>query len=92
RQRLTPAALSRAVLLAETFTPANGVENGLIDRVIATEAELLPASIEFAKSTSALNATAHLASKNRLCGYTIGAIRDGLGKDLKNWRELFLAS
>ncbi|MFM8902345.1 MAG: crotonase/enoyl-CoA hydratase family protein [Actinomycetota bacterium] len=92
RQRLTPAALSRAVLLAETFTPANGVENGLIDRVVATEAELLPAAIKFAKSTSALNATAHLASKNRLRGDTIGAIRDGLGKDLKNWRELFLAS
>jgi len=92
RQRLTPAALSRAVLLAETFTPANGVENGLVDRVVATEAELLPAAIEFARTTSALNAGAHLASKHRLRGESIEAIRQGLVKDLKNWRELFLAS
>ncbi len=92
RQRLTPAALSRAVLLAETFTPANGVENGLIDRVVATEAELLPTALEFAKSFSALNATAHVASKHRLRGEVLMAIRSGLTKDLDGWNKLFLAS
>ncbi len=92
RQRLTPAALSRAVLLAETFTPTNGVENGLIDRVVATEAELMPAALEFAKSTLALNAVAHAASKQRLRGEVVAAIRSGLAKDYEGWKKLFLAS
>ncbi|NBU60687.1 MAG: crotonase/enoyl-CoA hydratase family protein [Actinobacteria bacterium] len=90
RQRLTPAALSRAVLLAETFTPANGIENGLIDRVVATEAELLPTALETAKSFSALNGVAHAASKNRLRGEVVVAIRDGLAKDNEGWKKLFL--
>ena len=92
RQRLTPAALSRAILLAETFTPTNGVENGLIDRVVSTEAELMPTALEFAKSTLALNAAAHSASKRRLRGEVNAAIRGGLAKDCDDWKKLFLAS
>ncbi len=92
RQRLTPAALCRAVLLAETFTPTNGVENGLIDRIVTTESELLPAALETAKSFSALNAVAHAASKNRLRSQVVAAIRDGLAKDYEGWKKLFLAS
>ena len=92
RQRLTPAALSRVVLLAETFTPTNGVENGLIDRVVATEAELLPAALEIARTFSALNVVAHAASKNRLRSQVIAAIRDGLAKDYEGWKKLFLAN
>jgi enoyl-CoA hydratase len=92
RQRLTPAALCRAVLLAETFTPTNGVENGLIDRIVTTESELLPAALETAKSFSALNAVAHAASKNRLRSQVVAAIRDGLAKDYEGWKKLFLTS
>lgn len=92
RQRLTPAALCRAVLLAETFTPTNGVENGLIDRIVTTESELLPAALETAKSFLALNAVAHAASKNRLRSQVVAAIRDGLAKDYEGWKKLFLAS
>jgi len=92
RQRLTPAALCRAVLLAETFTPTNGVENGLIDRIVTTESELLPAALETAKSFSALNVVAHAASKNRLRSQVVAAIRDGLAKDYEGWKKLFLAS
>ena len=91
RQRITPAALSRAVLLAETFTPDNGVETGFIDRVVATDAELMPAAIEFAKSTLALNAAAHTASKKRLRADSLGAIRAGLAKDNQDWKKLFSA-
>jgi len=92
RQRLTPAALSRAVLLAETFTPTNGVETGLVDRVVATEAELLPVAIEFAKLSASLNAAAHAASKQRLRSEVVSAIRTGLAKDYEGWKKLFLAS
>ena len=92
RQRITPAALSRAVLLAETFTPENGVETGFVDRVVATEAELMPAAIEFAKSTLALNPAAHTASKKRLRADSLEAIRAGLAKDNQDWKKLFLTS
>ena len=92
RQRLTPAAFSRAVLLAEVFTPQNGVETGFVDRVVATEAELMPAAIEFAKSTAALNAAAHLASKKRLRAGALEAISTGLAKDNQDWKKLFSAS
>jgi enoyl-CoA hydratase len=90
RQRLTPAALSRAILLAEIFTPQDGVQSGLIDRVVATEAELLPVAIEFAKLSASLNATAHSASKQRLRGEAIAAIQSGLNQDLVGWRKLFI--
>jgi len=92
RQRLTPAALSRAVLLAETFTPDNGVETGFVDRVVATDVELMPAALEFAKSTTALNAAAHSASKKRLRADSLEAIRAGLAKDNHDWKKLFLTS
>ena len=92
RQRLTPAALSRAVLLAETFTPQNGVETGFVDRVVSTEVELMPAAIEFAKSIATLNAAAHLASKQRLRTGALASIRDGLVKDNEGWKKLFLTS
>ena len=80
------------MLLAETFTPTNGVETGLVDRVVATEAELLPVAIEFAKLSASLNATAHSASKQRLRSQVVAAIRDGLAKDYEGWKKLFLAN
>jgi len=90
RQRVTPAALSRSVLLAEIFHPGNGVETGFIDRVVSSEAELMPAALEFAKTTIALNASAHFSSKKRLRAGVIEAIRDGLQKDLSGWEKQFL--
>lgn len=92
RQRLTPAALTRCVLLSEVFTPTNGIDAGFVDRVVATEAELMPAALEFAKSTLALNAAAHNASKKRLRADSLEAIRAGLAKDNQDWKKLFSAS
>lgn len=90
RQRVTPAALSRSVLLAEVFTPQNAVETGFVDRVVSSEAELMPAALEFAKTTVGLNAAAHAASKKRLRAGVIEAIRVGLEKDLAGWQKQFL--
>ncbi|MSV59727.1 MAG: crotonase/enoyl-CoA hydratase family protein, partial [Actinobacteria bacterium] len=47
RQRVTPAALTRSVLLAEIFTPDNAVETGFLDLVV-DESELMTTAIEFA--------------------------------------------
>ena len=90
RQRVTPAALNRSVLLAEVFTPSNAVETGFVDRVVSSEAELIPAALEYAKTTVGLNAAAHAASKKRLRAGVIEAIRVGLEKDLAGWQKQFL--
>jgi enoyl-CoA hydratase len=89
RQRVTPAALTRSVLLAEVFTPDNAVETGFLDLVVE-EAELMPTAIAFAKSTSALNTGAHAASKKRLRADVLAAIRDGLAKDSVGWAKQFV--
>lgn len=88
RQRLTPAAFSRAVLLAETFTPVNGIENGVLDRVVTNEEELMPAAMEFAKSTFNLNFDAHAISKRRLRDEVVDAIQTGWEKDKNDMRAL----
>ena len=89
RQRVTPAALTRSVLLAEVFTPDNAVETGFLDLVVE-EAELMPTAIAFAKSTSALNAGAHTSSKKRLRADVLAAIREGLAKDSVGWAKQFV--
>ena len=90
RQRVTPAALTRSVLLAEVFTPGNAVANGFLDEVV-DEADLMPRALEFAGSLSALDASAHAVSKKRLRAGLLAAMRDGLAKDLEGWKKQFLA-
>lgn len=88
RHRVTPAALSRAVVLAEVFTPDNAVETGFLDQVVE-ESELMTTAMELAKSTLALNAAAHEHSKKRLRAEVISAMRDGLAKDHAGWVKQF---
>lgn len=88
RQRVTPAALTRSILLAEVFTPNNAVETGFLDLVV-NEDQLMTTAIDFAKSTMSLNANAHAASKKRLRAPVIAAIREGLTKDYDGWKKQF---
>jgi enoyl-CoA hydratase len=90
RQRVTTAALTRSVLLAEVFTPENAVANGFLDEVVDPD-DLMPRALEFARSTAALDATAHAVSKKRLRAGVLGAMREGLAKDLDGWKKQFLA-
>jgi enoyl-CoA hydratase len=89
RQRVTPAALTRSVLLAEVFTPENAVANGLLDEVVDPD-DLMPRAMEVAASFAALDATAHAVSKKRLRAPVIAAMREGLAKDLEGWNKQFL--
>ena len=91
RHRVTPAALSRAVVLAEVFTPDNAVETGFLDQAVE-ESELMTIAMELAKSTLALNAAAHEHSKKRLRAEVISAMRDGLAKDHAGWVKQFVNS
>lgn len=90
RHRVTPAALSRSVLLAEAFTPENAVETGFLDLVVE-ESALMETAMNTAKSFLALNMDAHNHSKKRLRAELITAMRDGLAKDYAGWAKQFLA-
>ena len=90
RHRITPAALSRSVLMAEVFTPENAVETGFLDLVVE-ESELMDTAMNLAKSYLALNMDAHNHSKKRLRAELITAMRDGLAKDCAGWAKQFLA-
>jgi enoyl-CoA hydratase len=90
RQRLSPTAVSRAVLFAENFTPDNAIPMGILDEVVAEE-ELMSRAVTFAQQTLSLNMTAHAHSKKRLRAETIASIRAGLDKDMAGWQKQFLA-
>lgn len=91
RQRVTPAALNRAVLFAETFHAGNAIETGFLDEVI-DEGNVLSRAVEHASVLAALDARAHATSKARLRADTIRSIRDGLALDDNDWKKLFLPS
>ena len=90
RHRITPAALSRSVLMAEVFTPDNAMETGFLDLVV-DESELMETAINLGKSYLSLNMDAHAHSKKRLRAELITAMRDGLAKDYAGWAKQFLA-
>lgn len=80
RQRLTPAAFTRSLLLAEPFGPHNAVEAGFLDQVVAPE-YLLDTARRLAESMTALDMTAHAATKQRARAQALRAITDGIAAD-----------
>ncbi len=76
RDRLTPAALARAVALAEAFTPENAVAAGWLDEVVPAES-LLAVAQERARSFGALNKAAHHATKLRMRQSILDTLRAG---------------
>jgi enoyl-CoA hydratase len=80
RQRLTPAAFSRAVLLSEAFSPDEAVTAGFLDRVVEPAA-LAGAAREAAAALTGLDAAAHRASKLRAREGTLTAIRAAIADD-----------
>lgn len=90
RNRLTPSALNRSVMLAEVFTPDNAVETGFLDLVV-DESDLMESAMNFAQSTKGLNASAHFASKKRVRGQVLEAIRAGLKIDSAGWQKQFVS-
>lgn len=80
RLRLTPSAFNRATVLAEVFTPAQGLSCGLVDRVVEREA-LLTTAREAAEQYKTLSRGAHANTKLRLREHSLAAIRAGVEKD-----------
>jgi enoyl-CoA hydratase len=72
RQRLTPAAFNRAVVLADVFSPDEAVAAGFLDRLVPPP-ELSEASLAVAERLAALDGDAHRSTKLRA---RAGALRD----------------
>jgi enoyl-CoA hydratase len=87
RQRLTPAAFNRAVILAEPFTPEHAVEAGFLDEIVSME-ELLPTARSAAARFGQLNRDAHAASKRRARAPALEAIAAGIDADEAGLRSL----
>lgn len=74
RHRLAPAHMGRALLLAETFSPTTAVAAGFLDRTVDADA-LLDEAVQLAAASKSLDLQAHAASKLRVRGATVEAIR-----------------
>ncbi len=87
RQRLAPAHFNRAVILAESYTPADGVAAGFLDRIV-TDADLLPTAASVAKEFAGLDQRAHATTKTLARATTVEQIRNGLAADRKIFQSL----
>jgi enoyl-CoA hydratase len=81
RQRLTPAAFSRAVVTAAIHDPGEAVSAGFLDRVLPP-GELRAASLQEAEELAGLNAAAHSATKLRARASALAAIRLAIESEL----------
>jgi enoyl-CoA hydratase len=81
RARLTPAAFNRAAILAEPFTPVEAVAAGFLDRVVDPGA-FAGAVEETATALAALDGAAHRATKARVRGATLRALRAAIDADV----------
>ena len=87
RQRLTPAAFNRSVMLAEVFSPVNAVECGFLDQVV-DRSELDGSARAVAISLAGLDAAAHLATKERARQQTLTALREAMEADAAEYDGL----
>jgi enoyl-CoA hydratase/carnithine racemase len=81
RQRLTPAHFNRAVIIAETFSPADAVAAGFLDQT-AEASEVHEAARQVAVRLAALDRSAHAATKRRARGRALDAIRFAIDADM----------
>ncbi len=82
RDRLQPAALTRATLLAHIHTPEEALTAGYVDE-LAPPDQVLPRALAEATRLAALGRKPFVATKQRLRGRTIEHIRSTLEQDLR---------
>jgi enoyl-CoA hydratase/carnithine racemase len=80
RQRLGPAHLTRAVMLAEVFDPGTALAAGFLDQVTG-EADLLPAASAAAADLAKLDPAAHAATKLRAREQMLAALSAAIESD-----------
>jgi enoyl-CoA hydratase len=80
RQRLSPAYFTRAVMLAETFTPGDALAGGFLDQLVPA-AGLRDAAASTAAALASLDPAAHAATKERARSQALAAIRSAIEAD-----------
>jgi enoyl-CoA hydratase len=80
RQRLTPAAFNRAVVVAEVYSPETAVAAGFLDRMVPA-AEVGRAARDAAVAASGLDMEAHAATKLRARQDALDALRAAIEAD-----------
>jgi enoyl-CoA hydratase len=80
RQRLTPAYFHRAVVLAETFSPADAVAAGFLDRTVEAS-EVREVARAIAAQLATLDRPAHAATKERASQRALTVIRSAIDAD-----------
>jgi enoyl-CoA hydratase len=81
RYRLTPTHFDRSVASAAVFTPAEAMQAGFLDRVVAAD-ELRAQSVQAARALLELNANAHTETKLRARGAVLQAVREAIESEL----------
>ena len=81
RHRLTPAHFNRSVILAEMHSPRDAIEPGFLDRVVPSD-QVVRTAQESAVAMSALDMTAHAATKLRARGAALTALRHAIESEL----------
>ena len=81
RHRLTPPHFDQALVTARMYRPADAVEAGFLDRIVAPE-ELDAAAEAAAQELVALNPAAHAATKLRVRGAALEALREAIEAEL----------
>jgi enoyl-CoA hydratase len=81
RQRLQPAAFSRAVVNATMYGPDEAVSAGFLDRTVAA-GELRGAGLDGAAELAELNVAAHAATKLRARAGALTAVRSAIETEL----------
>lgn len=82
RDRLSPAALPRATLMAHVHTPEEALTAGYVDEVVPA-ADLMTRALAEANRLGALGRMPYRATKERLRGKTITFIKESMASDMK---------
>ena len=85
KQRLTPAEFNRAILLSQAYTPEQAVVAGILDAIVPAE-DVESSAIEVATQLAALSMRAHTASKLRIRGESLTAIKAAVDQDAEEFR------
>lgn len=85
RNRLTPAYFNRAMFQSEIYTPVDAVAAGFVDRVVP-EADLAREAQAVVTRLAKLNRPAYAATKHRVRGPAMQAVRAGVESDEKQIR------
>lgn len=80
RDRLTPPAFNRAMVVAEVHSPETAAAAGFLDRVVPGP-DLLAAAHEVAAALGRLDLAAHAATKERVRREMLVALRAGIDAD-----------